>query len=103
MNNLATEYRAAVQGTSTNGFGYFIAVPSLHVAVATLCQLVFFARRSLILILHARQRDAHHEHGGPRLPLHHDASAGNALGAAVYFAWFKPLDKGVRGRWLTTR
>jgi membrane-associated phospholipid phosphatase len=47
MATLAAEYYAAVQGTSVTGFGYFIAMPSLHAAIATLCQCIFTSRRAL--------------------------------------------------------
>jgi len=39
MRQMAAEYRAATSGGAVNGFAYFVAVPSLHVAVATLAQL----------------------------------------------------------------
>ncbi len=35
---LGAEYTNVLGGSPLNGFGYFIAAPSLHVAVATLCQ-----------------------------------------------------------------
>jgi membrane-associated phospholipid phosphatase len=38
MNNIAAEYARVLSGRPLSGFGYFVAVPSLHVAVATLAQ-----------------------------------------------------------------
>lgn len=38
MHNLAAAFGAAVEGTATDGFAYFIAIPSLHAALALLCQ-----------------------------------------------------------------
>lgn len=38
MRKLADEFGAAVQGGPTDGFAYFIAIPSLHAALALLCQ-----------------------------------------------------------------
>jgi len=38
MDGMAAEYTAALQRTSVNGFGYFIAIPSLHVALAFVLQ-----------------------------------------------------------------
>jgi hypothetical protein len=38
MEKMATEYRHAVTGGALTGFGYFVAIPSLHVAAAVLMQ-----------------------------------------------------------------
>lgn len=38
MDGMAAEYTASLQQTSVNGFGYFIAIPSLHVALAVVLQ-----------------------------------------------------------------
>jgi membrane-associated phospholipid phosphatase len=38
MQSLVEEYRAVAQGRSVNGIGYFVGLPSLHVAVALLMQ-----------------------------------------------------------------
>lgn len=38
MQGMATEYRAATLAAPVNGFGYFVAIPSLHVAIALVCQ-----------------------------------------------------------------
>jgi membrane-associated phospholipid phosphatase len=38
MDGMASEYTASLQRTSVNGFGYFVAIPSLHVALAVVLQ-----------------------------------------------------------------
>ena len=38
MRGMASEYHAIRQAASLNGFGYFVALPSLHVAIAVLVQ-----------------------------------------------------------------
>jgi len=38
MNSMATEFRALATGQALNGFGYFVALPSLHVAAACVLQ-----------------------------------------------------------------
>jgi membrane-associated phospholipid phosphatase len=38
LSQIATEYSSVLNGRPLNGFGYFVAAPSLHVAVALLCQ-----------------------------------------------------------------
>jgi membrane-associated phospholipid phosphatase len=38
MDGMATEYRQLLTGGGLSGFGYFVAVPSLHVAAAILMQ-----------------------------------------------------------------
>src|SRR5437867_8827644 len=43
---MAIEYRAAIRGDASNGFAYFVALPSLHVAVAAVFQL-FWARQAV--------------------------------------------------------
>jgi membrane-associated phospholipid phosphatase len=45
MRQMAVEYRAAIAGGAVNGFAYFVALPSLHVAVATLLQLFWAPHR----------------------------------------------------------
>jgi len=40
MDGMASEYTAALERTSVNGFGYFVAVPSLHVALAVVLQVM---------------------------------------------------------------
>ena len=40
MEGMASEYTAALERTSVNGFGYFVAVPSLHVALAVVLQVM---------------------------------------------------------------
>jgi len=40
MDGMASEYTAALARTSVNGFGYFVAVPSLHVALAVVLQVM---------------------------------------------------------------
>jgi len=93
MQNLAAEYRAAVQGGTVNGLGYFIAVPSLHVAIATLCQLIFAARPALfwlflpVNVMLALSTVA--------LGYHYvvDVPAGVAVGSAVYLLWARPRSR----------
>jgi membrane-associated phospholipid phosphatase len=46
MQAMANEYQAVRQSTALSGTGYFVALPSLHVAVAALLQL-FLARHRL--------------------------------------------------------
>jgi membrane-associated phospholipid phosphatase len=38
MEGMASEYTASLQRASVNGFGYFVAIPSLHVALAVVMQ-----------------------------------------------------------------
>jgi membrane-associated phospholipid phosphatase len=38
MSSMATEYRHVIAGEQLSGFGYFVALPSLHVAAATFIQ-----------------------------------------------------------------
>jgi len=38
MRSMASEYLAVTHTASLNGFGYFVAIPSLHVAIAVLVQ-----------------------------------------------------------------
>ena len=40
MDGMASEYTASLERTSVNGFGYFIAIPSLHVALAVVLQVM---------------------------------------------------------------
>src|SRR5262249_2794508 len=40
MDGMASEYTAALERTSVNGFGYFVAIPSLHVALAVVLQVM---------------------------------------------------------------
>jgi membrane-associated phospholipid phosphatase len=39
MERMASEYAAVVQGRTANGTAYFVALPSLHVAMAVVLQL----------------------------------------------------------------
>ena len=40
MEGMASEYTASLERTSVNGFGYFVAIPSLHVALAVVLQVM---------------------------------------------------------------
>ena len=40
MEGMASEYTASLERASVNGFGYFIAIPSLHVALAVVLQVM---------------------------------------------------------------
>jgi len=40
MEGMASEYTAALQRTSVNGLGYFVAIPSLHAALAVALQVL---------------------------------------------------------------
>jgi membrane-associated phospholipid phosphatase len=90
MDKLAAEYRAAVEGATVNGFGYFIAVPSLHVAIAVLCQLLFVGRRALFWLF--IPVNVVLVSSTVLLGYHYlvDVPAGMVLGAAVYFFWVRP-------------
>jgi membrane-associated phospholipid phosphatase len=89
MANLVAEYHAAAQGGAVNGFGYFIGMPSLHAAIATLCQLIFAERRALfwlflpvnlLLVLSTVILGYHYLA---------DVPAGMAVATAVYVFWFR--------------
>ncbi len=47
MQGMASEYRNAVERTALNGFGYFVAIPSLHVIDAIVLQ--WYLRKSPVL------------------------------------------------------
>ena len=47
MSGMASEYRNCIQGAALNGFGYFVAIPSLHVIDAIVLQ--WYLRKSPVL------------------------------------------------------